>query len=64
MFIYKDNKKNFKYGRKDYKASRECACKCYSFREDDEDEQVDSVLVSCYNCVYRRWKSETFECMK
>jgi len=64
MFNNKDNRKIFKYGLKDYDESRETAKECSDFRADDEDEQVDSVIVSCYNCIYRRWKPDTFECMK
>jgi len=63
MFITDNNRKEFKYGLKNYEASRKCAGLCDQFKADDEDEQVDSVLVSCYNCIYRRWKMETFECM-
>jgi hypothetical protein len=64
MFIYEGSKKIFDYGINNYSASRDAASCCGSFKEDDEDEQVDSVLVSCYNCIYRRWKKDTFECMK
>ena len=64
MFDIKDNKKLFKYGKEDYKDSRAVASKCLSFKADDEDEQVDTILLSCYNCRYRRWTRVSFQCMK
>lgn len=54
----------FKYGKDNYEMSRQVAKVCPAFREDDEDEQVDHILISCYNCMYRRWLSNSFECMK
>jgi hypothetical protein len=64
MFVYDGNIKLFKFGNSDYASSREAANNCNYFKADDEDEQVDSVLKSCYNCIYRRWKSTSFQCMK
>lgn len=64
MFIYEDGKKRFAYGLDDYEISRKMATECSYFIEDDEDEQVDSVLISCYNCIYRRWSMTSFQCMK
>jgi|LGOV01.1.fsa_nt_gb hypothetical protein len=58
-----DNK-IFEYGQENYKQSRVTAISCKLFKADDEDEQVDSVLLSCYNCRYRRWTSTSFKCMK
>lgn len=54
--------KKFNYGRDNYEKSRISASHCIYFQEDDEDEQVDPVLLSCYNCIYRRWLSDSFEC--
>ena len=53
MFELIEKKKNFIYGKENYKESRIAASSCINFKEDDEDEQVDTVLVSCYNCRYR-----------
>ena len=64
MFIYENNKKMFKFGREDYEQSRIAARDCLNFREDDEDEQVDSTIISCYNCIYRRWSKDSFNCMR
>lgn len=38
------------------------AQKCPSFTPDDEDEQVSDEPISCYNCLYRRWTKDSFEC--
>jgi len=43
--------------------ARAQALQCCYFVEDDEDEQVDDVLRSCYNCGYRRWTSSSFQCL-
>ncbi|MCH4888583.1 hypothetical protein EZV73_13405 [Acidaminobacter sp. JC074] len=64
MFDLKDKKKLFLYGKENYKESRIAASGCQNFSEDDEDEQVDTVLMSCYNCRYRRWTSVSFQCMR
>lgn len=64
MFDLINNKKTFKYGQDDYDFSRRAAEKCLLFKEDDEDEQVDSIIRSCYNCRYRRWTSSSFVCLK
>lgn len=64
MFDLINNKKTFKYGQDDYDISRRVAEKCLLFKEDDEDEQVDSIIRSCYNCRYRRWTSSSFVCLK
>jgi len=63
MFELIEKKKNFIYGKENYKESRIAASSCINFKEDDEDEQVDTVLVSCYNCRYRRWTNKSFQCM-
>ena len=36
---------------------------CRFFRLDDEDECFAREDVSCYNCRYRRWTNDSFECM-
>jgi hypothetical protein len=43
--------------------ARTQALQCRYFAEDDEDEQVDDVPRSCYNCAYRRWTSTSFQCL-
>ena len=39
------------------------AVDCPWFQADDEDEWVSDDPVSCYNCRYRRWTAESFECV-
>lgn len=48
----------------DHKASREAANLCQQFSPDDEDEQVDDVQVSCFNCMKRRWLNSGLECIQ
>lgn len=64
MFNIKDGKKLFKYTKDDYALARAAGKACKQFSEDDEDEQVDSIIVSCFNCRYRRWTRLSFECLK
>ena len=56
--------KTFKFGKRDYKKAQLAAIICAVFKEDDEDEWVDSEICSCYNCRYRRWTETSFHCMK
>lgn len=39
------------------------ASHCRYFRLDDEEECFAEDDVSCYNCRYRRWTRDSFECM-
>lgn len=64
MFDKIKGKAIFKYGIESYEDARTFAKTCLFFKSDDEDEQVDSVLKSCYNCRYRRWTQKSFECLK
>ncbi|MBY6018208.1 hypothetical protein [Ferrimonas balearica] len=47
-----------------YTEVRQLANQCPQFGPDDEDEHTDSALVSCYNCRYRRWLIDGFECRR
>ncbi|KFZ37590.1 hypothetical protein HR45_09195 [Shewanella mangrovi] len=53
----------FNGGRNDQQKVRLQAENCPRFQEDDEDEQVDDVVRSCYNCAFRRWSPHSFACM-
>ena len=64
MFDKIEGKSIFKYGIESYDDARIFAKTCLLFKLDDEDEQVDSILTSCYNCRYRRWTQKSFECLK
>ena len=57
-------RKAFIYGRDDPEKAREAAATCTYFKEDDEFERVSDDPRSCYNCRYRRWTHEGFDCMK
>jgi len=59
-----DNCKNFPYGKDDNEKAAETARTCGFFKQDCEDELVSDEPVSCYNCRYRRWTQNSFECMK
>ena len=61
-FTILDGKKQFNFGIDNYPQSRIAANICSFFVEDDEDEQIDNVVRSCYNCAYRRWLINSFEC--
>ncbi|MEZ9822834.1 hypothetical protein AB4238_19780 [Shewanella sp. 10N.286.45.A1] len=63
-FTYVDGVWRFKLGTDSYAAAREAAKACQFFAEDDEDEQIDDHLLSCYNCLYRRWRINCFDCYK
>lgn len=53
----------FKAGLGHYTIARQVAANCHYFAPDDEDEQVDDQLTSCYNCQYRRWVQGSFDCL-
>ena len=37
---------------------------CSHFSPDDEDEQIDDVPTSCFNCMKRRWLKSGLECIQ
>ncbi|MGL4475240.1 MAG: hypothetical protein ACRCT7_12445 [Shewanella sp.] len=53
----------FTAGLGQYLLAQQSAKQCSRFIADDEDEQVDDELRSCYNCQYRRWMPTGFECL-
>lgn len=53
----------FRAGLNQYPQSRRVANQCTAFVPDDEDEQIDDEPRSCYNCQYRRWMMNSFECL-
>lgn len=54
----------FTGGRNSFDEAASVAQNCRFFKEDCEDELVCDDETSCYNCRYRRWTSDSFECMK
>jgi len=57
-------KKRFQFGKDNYLIAAGVALRCSSFTCDDDDETVCDDKRSCYNCRYRRWTADSFECMK
>lgn len=58
------NQKLSTYKNDDLEKAHKAAVSCPDFREDCEDECVSDDPVSCYNCRYRRWTYEGFDCLK
>jgi hypothetical protein len=56
--------KEFQEGKNNPAAAASEAMACQSFEPDDEDEMTADEAVSCYNCRFRRWTRESFECCK
>jgi hypothetical protein len=52
----------FRYGREGYDAAIRAAQDCSTFQEDVEDEWVTDEARSFYNCRYRRWTADSFQC--
>ncbi|MFB2642194.1 hypothetical protein ACE02D_07905 [Shewanella bicestrii] len=63
QFEYETERWIFRAGLQQYSEARRVAQLCPRFTPDDEDEQVDDELRSCYNCQYRRWMMTSFECL-
>ncbi|WP_254843562.1 hypothetical protein [Shewanella sp. UCD-KL21] len=63
-FIQQDDLWLFRFGVEDYAVARQAAASCETFLVDDEDEHTDNSLLSCYNCMYRRWQPDSFHCHK
>ncbi|MGB6138046.1 MAG: hypothetical protein WBG74_15850 [Shewanella sp.] len=53
----------FRFDNNHLLQSRQAAKVCQYFIEDDEDEMIDDVLLSCFNCMQRRWLVDGFECV-
>jgi len=52
----------FRHGREDYDAAARAAEACHSFQEDVDEECVTDESRSCYNCRFRRWTADSFQC--
>ncbi|MCX5806015.1 MAG: hypothetical protein NT010_08110 [Proteobacteria bacterium] len=48
----------------DILAASEIAAKCPAYSIDDDDEDYCDGARTCFNCRYRRWLADGFECMK
>ena len=54
----------FSGGKDSFADASRIASDCSYFTEDCEDELVCDDAVSCYNCRYRRWTQNSFQCVK
>ena len=60
-----DTNGTFLYGKFAYEDAKFSALNCKFFMLDsDEDELVCDYDISCYNCLFRRWSEQSFECLK
>ncbi|MBE5781417.1 MAG: hypothetical protein E7328_06330 [Clostridiales bacterium] len=64
MFIDQGEHKVFRFGQEDDAAAEQAALLCGGFIKDYEEECFAEEEVTCYNCRYRRWTADSFECMK
>jgi hypothetical protein len=48
----------------DLLSASEIAAKCSAYSIDDADEIFAEGSTTCFNCRYRRWLADGFECMK
>ena len=66
MKIWDTGKKGrlFLPGRAAPDLAAETAEQCGGFVRDYEEECFAEQEVTCYNCRYRRWTKDSFECMK
>ena len=64
MWQTENGRKTFLCGKNNEAMALQAAEECTYYKEDSEVELVSDEIVSCYNCRYRRWTRESFECMK
>lgn len=64
MWDKTDGKKIFIYGQDDNINACKAARECGNFKQDYEEECFADEEICCYNCRYRRWTADSFECMK
>lgn len=63
-FVYENGRAFFVLGDCAEEAAASIAGSCSSFSRDYEEECFYDDDVTCYNCRYRRWNRDGFECMK
>ena len=64
FWVMKEDRKLFLGGLYEYEKAAVLAVECGRFKPDAEEEQTAEEEVSCYNCRYRRWIQDGFECLK
>ena len=58
-----NEKGEFRFGKFNYEKARKTAEGCAKFRFDnDEEEMACGGEKSCYDCAFRRWSAESFNC--
>lgn len=56
--------RRFRFGEDAPAMAAAAAEECGQFVRDDDDECFFEESVTCYNCRYRRWTPNSFECLK
>lgn len=64
MFSKENGKTVFDFGKERSDYARMAAADCVLFYLDCEEECLEDEDKTCYNCRYRRWTAESFECLK
>ncbi len=64
IFEYRNGRKLFLHGDCETELAKEAALSCGAFVRDCDEECFYEDEVSCYNCRYRRWRQDGFECMR
>jgi len=55
----------FNFGKSDFLKGAIAAKDCQFFEHDnDEEEEISDTERSCYNCLFRRWTADSFQCVK
>jgi hypothetical protein len=57
-------RKSFRHGKDTPRLAADAAKRCGAFCPDDEEEWEADEDVSCYNCRFRRWTADSFDCMR
>lgn len=64
MWINQNGAMLFAHGKDAFAAAAQIAARCPQFRPDSEEEWTAEEERSCYNCRYRRWTADSFQCVK
>ena len=64
FFVYENGKALFRQTDGAEEKAALAASGCVHFRRDYEEECFYEDEITCYNCRYRRWDREGFQCMK
>ena len=64
MWKFLDGRKRFAGGKEDFGMAARAAEDCGRFTADEYEEWAADEETSCYNCRYRRWIADGFDCVK